>query len=211
MNPIVMATICQWPQICAHSIVAGTGEQNGLGLGMGAKRVFQHDRGNRLRQTCLRVKGRQQIDRGDVQQGHGVIDALVTASVQNQRPAGTHRPSQHSLNALCGATGEKQGVLRTAQTGKKRFCLPYGAFSIIQVSCWGKLCEVQSCDLRKGTGHTSLVAGHMKSKRLLTGQLHKGLIKRCVHKRLPNRVYATIISWENGAVKKYFYFPRICA
>ena len=185
IEAVFMAKLGQRPQVRLNAVVAGSCDQNGSCLWMGRNYRCQQFHCYRPGKTRLSVCLRKQVYGRDVQKGHGVIDALMAAPIQDQGPAHANGGSQHGLNALGGPAGEEQRVLRAAQACKELLRLPDRALSGIQVSRGRQLREIQRRDRREAFCHPSLVAGHMKPQRLPAGQAGQGIIKGCVHVDLP--------------------------
>ena len=94
-------------KISDNTIICGTGEENGLGSGKTAECILHQLRcdgtgkGSAGNRRGINIVGR------NIQQRHGIVYALMAATLQNQITAHAHCFGKQGIDALSRAAGKE--------------------------------------------------------------------------------------------------------
>ena len=115
-----------------------------------------------------------------------MVDAPVTAPVQDQRSVPAHRGGQHGIDALGRAAGEEQRVPGAAGPGKQGLGVGDGALAGVEVAGGRELRKIDGRGIPKQAVHPALVPRHMQPQRIGICEALQRIIEWCGHNALRN-------------------------
>ena len=129
-------------------------------------------------------QGRGEEIRRDVEQGAAVADRTVHLAVDEHAAAAADCRAEHGEDALRRAAGEEKAVVRAEITRRRDLCVADRTVAEVEVARAVGLGVVDGENIAERVeNRLSLVAGHMKARRIRGGEQLKRVEKRRAGKR----------------------------